>query len=181
MTHVMAALARDETARPKRSTRHAQEKHRVLKSMARSLNDRSLPPMDERLKSIVVSQIGTLLRGGYAVEMIERIAIATALSWDEARGHSRLTHLSQRIRLLDVAEQRAEHERRKADEREQMDPKVAAMIAPTRPPRPTSHAFQRSDRPNTCGVCEGPLGVHVRIVRIDDEGNGVVVPTGIAP
>jgi hypothetical protein len=140
--------------------------------------------MDERLKSIVATQIGSLLTGGYGLELVQRVAIATALSWDERRGHNRLTHLAQRIRLIDAGEALERHKQQKA-EQGQLDPRVARALSPARParPHPNSHAFVRGDEPNTCAVpdCGGPVGVHVRLVTIDDDGAATVVPTGVAP
>jgi hypothetical protein len=156
------------------------EKYQVLMGIAQALNARSLPPLDEGGKSILVSQIGTLLKGGYSLELVKRVAIATALSWDERRGHGRLLHLAQRIRLIDADEQRARHEQQKADEG-QVHPRVARLLSPARHsrPHPNLHAFVRSDRENSCALCEGPIGVHVRLVGIDNDGNGIVVSTGL--
>jgi hypothetical protein len=174
-------VKRARSPRNRRRVRDAGAKYSTLKAIAQALTSRSLPPMDERLKSIVATHIGTLLKDGYELELVRRAAIAAALSWDELRGHNRLTHLVQRIRLMDLADQRAQHEKQKADEG-QVDPRVARLLSPARHarPHPNSHAFVRSNRENSCALCEGPVGVHVRVVGIDDDGNGIVVPTGVA-
>jgi hypothetical protein len=158
--------------------------YRVLKNITLEVARRSLPPLDERLKSIVASQIRTLLRGGYGVELVERVAIALALSHDERRGHGRLCHLAARVRSSDAGAAGSAHDRRKAAEQAPLAPRVAALIAPAlasgRRPHPNEHAFVRGREANACAVCEGPIGVHVRLIALDDEGGATVVSTGLA-
>jgi hypothetical protein len=161
------------------------DKFVVLTAIADALKARTYPPMDERLKSIVASQVGTLLKGGYPLDLVRRIAVELALSWDTVRGHNRLTHLQQRVRAIDAGDATAEHAARKRDAAGPLDPRVAAILrgradAPPERPRPDSHPFRPSSRPDTCADCDGPVGVHVRLVPLDDDGHAAVVPTGIA-
>src|SRR5688572_6254522 len=122
---------RPHSSRNKPPVRDAGAKYQVLKAVAQALTARSLPPVDERGKSILVSQVGTLLRGGYPLELVQRVAVAAALAWDERRGHSRLMHLAQRIRLVDADAQRARHQQQKADEG-MVDPRVARLLSQAR-------------------------------------------------
>jgi hypothetical protein len=158
--------------------------HTVIRSICGALNERSLPPLDERGKSIVGTQIRSLTKGGYPQELIEQLAIALALSWSEARGHSKLLHLAQRVRLADIGEVRASHDRQRAAEGEPLEQRVAALISPVltakRRPHPNTHAFVVGLEPNTCALegCGAPAGCHVRLLALDDDGAATVIPTG---
>jgi hypothetical protein len=156
--------------------------HDVIGSICHALSERSLPPLDERGKSIIGMQVRSLTKGGYAVELIERVAVALALSWSEARGHNALLHLAARVRAADAAAAHAEHESQKAAEREPLDPAVASLIAPTlsRPRRShpnDGHPFTRGTRPNECDVCSAPPGCHCMLVSLGDDGDALVVST----
>lgn len=155
----------DKTARPKVD---ATAKYGVIKAIAQALTRKSMPPMDERLKSIVASQIGALLKGGWPADEIQHAAIELALAWDSMRGHNRLTHLAARLRAADAARREAEHHERMRIERQELAGK-AEPGATLR--HPNLHDFV-SDGTGSCSLCSGPIGVHVRPridTRDDDE------------
>lgn len=138
----------------------------VIAAVADALKRAHLPPMDERLKSIVGSQIKTLLAGGWPQREIERAAIDLALAWDEGRGHNRLTHLQQRMRVMDAERKRREHVAQiaigKGNAEElrallNLGPKLAGVA------HPNFHDFMPSEADReSCAHCHGPIGVHVR-------------------
>lgn len=128
--------------------------------VADALKSAKLPPMDERLKSILAGQAGILLRGGWPIDEVCRAAVDLALAWDEKRGHSRLCHLASRVRMMDAELREAEHRERMKRDRAiaaGADPKFIAG-------NPEFHDFSQADGApeNTCAHCAGPVGVHVR-------------------
>jgi hypothetical protein len=164
-------LLSQTSAAPTRRSRprvDSAQKYSVIKAIAQALTAKSYPPMDERLKSIVATQVGSLLKGGWPAEEIRHAAIELALAWDSTRGHNRLAHLASRVRAADEARREAEHRERMRIERREL----AGMAAPGSSMRhPSLHDFA-SDGNGSCAVCTGPLGVHVKPrvdTRADDE------------
>lgn len=101
------------------------EKAMVIGDIALALKRHSYPSLDGGAKSIVASQIGDLLRGGWALDEVRATAIEVALEWDQLRGFSKLLHLSQRQRAKSADAEREEHEKRKRE----YDPRVSELIA----------------------------------------------------
>ena len=147
----------------KTATTYRNEKRDIIAAVANALRRQGIPPMDERLKSIVATQIGSLLKGGWPASEVQQAAVDLALAWDEARGHNRLTHLQQRMRLMDAEVQRQRHAELRREERAMAVERHATIMAGTR--SPTLHDFQ-NDGDGSCRICTGPLGVHVK-PRVD--------------
>ena len=135
----------------------------IIADVCAVLRRNHIPDMDERLRSIVGAQIKRLLAGGWPADEIRRAAVDLALAWDEARGHNRLTHLQQRMRLMDAEVQRQRHAELRREERAMAVERHATIMAGTR--SPTLHDFQ-NDGDGSCRICTGPLGVHVK-PRVD--------------
>ena len=146
-------------------TARGEEQRQVIAAIAVAVKRAGIPPLDERLKSILASQIRTLIKGGWPITEIERAAVDLALAWDEARGHNRLTHLSQRMRVMDADRKRREHVAQMAIGRgnaEELRKLIGGKFIAGRP-HPSTHDYQRGGpMPGLCAVCEGPSGVHVR-------------------
>lgn len=138
----------------------------VIAAVAQALKAKRLPPLDERLKSIVASQIRTVLKGGWPQEEVARAATDLALAWDERRGHNRLCHLAQRMRLLDADRKQREHLAQMAREKADVGAMKGVELIAGRP-SPTTHGFlpAGSDK-SSCHWCGGPWGVHVK-PRVD--------------
>lgn len=131
----------------------------MIVDVANALKAKRLPPMDERLKSILAGQAGILLRGGWSLAEVSRAAVDLALAWDEKRGHSRLCHLASRVRAMDADRREAEHRERMKIERAAVSGMEASLVA-----QDTSlHVFAQDPAApaNTCRHCRGPLGVHI--------------------
>lgn len=147
-------------------TRPLTPTQQVLAAVAVAVRRARLPMLDERLKSIVGTQIKTLLKGGWPQAEIEQAAIDLALAWDEARGHNRLTHLAQRMRLLDADRQRRAHVAQMAigkGNAEELRALIGRQEQIAGRPHPSTHDFRPSEKDRSeCAVCEGPWGVHVK-------------------
>jgi hypothetical protein len=137
----------------------------VIAAIVRALKAAHLPPMDERLKSIVGRQILTLHKGGWPIEEIERAAIDLALAWDEGRGHNRLTHLAQRMRVMDADRKHRAHVAQMAigkGNAEELRALIGHRLVAGKP-HPNTHDYIRGGPvPGLCAICEGPSGVHVK-------------------
>lgn len=92
VTAVTAARQR----KPKK--RWVTEKRDLIRDLALAAGRHNQPPIPERAKDILVSAIGSLLNGGYPLELIRRVAISTCLEYDDVRGYSKLTQLRLRVR-----------------------------------------------------------------------------------
>lgn len=116
--------------RASRKTQYGAEKRAILAGIANTVRAHNQPPLDERLKSILVTAIGSLLKGGYDVELIQRVASAVALDYSDMRGYSRLLQLRMRVRAEQSQIDLAEHVRRKHDERERepFDPRALEEV-----------------------------------------------------
>lgn len=156
---VTAVTAR-AASKPSRSTRvRGEDKRSVIASVAAALKDGNFPSMDERLKNMVASQVGDLLRGGFKLDDIRYAAVELGLSWDQKRGHNRLCHLAARVRSEFWAEEFADHALRMVNSRE-AEPLGVEHIAGK--PHPNQHPYTRGEIRGDCGLCGGPIGVHVR-------------------
>lgn len=150
--------------RSKRPKVDGKAKYAVLKAVAEALSAKTYPPLDERLKSIVATQVGSLLKGGWKIADVQRAAIELALAWDEKRGHNRLSHLAARVRIADADRQRAQHLERDRIERQELAtgaPKGSTMR------HPNLHDFE-SDGRGSCRICTGPIGVHVKTLVLEE-------------
>jgi len=142
---------------PKKTRVRGEDKRSVIASVAAALKDGNFPSMDERLKNMLASQVGDLLRGGFKLDDIRYAAVELGLSWDQKRGHNRLCHLAARVRSEFWAEEFADHAIRMVNARE------AEPILPIAGrPHPNSHPYTLGEVRGDCGVCGGPVGVHVR-------------------
>lgn len=157
----------------------------VMAHLARYCRDHHIPPLDRGLRSIVVQQTRNVLRGGWPVEEILPVAVELASRYTRFDGHKALLGLQRTIETADEGRAAKAHQDRMADERATpMHAGVAAVIA--RPAarasddHPSRHPFTDGgpDR-ESCLRCGGGIGVHIRLVTIDDEGRAITVPTGV--
>jgi hypothetical protein len=101
-----------------------------MAELANAVRAHDWPALDERLKSILVTAIGSLLKGGYDLALIQSTAIAAALDYTDSRGYSRLLQLRLRVRAAQSQIDLDAHERRKHDEREAepLDPRALKEV-----------------------------------------------------
>lgn len=126
----------------------------------------SIPPMDRGLRSIVVQQVGNLLKGGWPVEEIKAQALSIFSQYSLVHGHKLMTQLQRTMELADESRRIEAHEARKRGEC--VDPEIARSfpsktMPETRRNHPNNHAFEW-DSSDSCRRCGGPPGVHVRRV-----------------
>jgi hypothetical protein len=172
------ANAQDGRAAPKRTPT---EQAAVVASVARVLTAMGAPPLDRGGKSILAQQVRNLLRGGWPVGEIEATAKDLAGRYDRYHGHKMLTQLQRVMERGDEDRQAKEHTDGKP-EFERIALEAAANLraqgitnpaiervfqratAAERAKRhPNAHPFMpESDDRESCSVCGGPVGVHVR-------------------
>ena len=114
--------------------------------------------MDERLKNMLASRSATY-PWRLKLDDIRYAAVELGLSWDQKRGHNRLCHLAARVRSEFWAEEFADHALRIVNARES---EALADIAGR--PHPNLHPYTLGAVRGDCGLCGGPIGVHVRPV-----------------
>lgn len=176
---VRSATAVAGAAAPVRKN-YGEDQRRVLAAIGASLSTRGIPPLDRGLRSIVAQQVRNLLIGGWPVAEIESNAIELASKYDRFAGHKRMTSLQGLMERTD--EQRQENDHKSYLEREKTESQnfAAALAArgvslpgaerlSRKLRHPNQHDFVASaDDRSSCGICTGPIGVHVRRSLVGD-------------
>jgi peptide subunit release factor 1 (eRF1) len=131
-------------------------------------NTHSVPPLDRGLRSIVVQQVGNLLRGGWPVEEIIPQSLSILSQFNLAQGHKLMTQLQRTMELADEERQYQKHKARK--DADFVAPDVAVLLPGKTMPEsrrnhPNNHKFEW-DSSDSCRRCGGPPGVHVKRVAV---------------
>jgi hypothetical protein len=164
LTAVSGRAAPKETKTPRRG--RAEEQRLVMVALGDYANTHAVPPLDRGLRSIVVQQVGNLLRGGWPLEEIKAQALSIFSQYNLAHGHKLMTQLQRTMELADEKRQADAHDARM--KRDRVAPDVAALLPSkampeTRRRHPNNHRFEW-DSSDSCRICGGPPGVHVRPV-----------------
>lgn len=85
------------------------EKAAIISEVARALERHNTPPLDERLKSILASQVGNLLKRGYSEAVIQDEAVRLAMAWTPTKGH-RLAFLQANVTDHEAKRHTSEYE-----------------------------------------------------------------------
>lgn len=135
----------------------------MLRAIGDYVNAHSIPPLDRGLRSIVAQQVANLLRGGWPIEEIKATALELLAQYDRFAGHRAMTQLQRTLEVADEDRQEAAH---RAQKHAPLSPDAMKAMGfdagRRRLERPEAHEFTKSAEPNTCEICRGPLGVHVR-------------------
>lgn len=170
---VRSATAVAGAAAPVRR-KYGEDQRRVLASLGRALTERNIPPLDRGLRSIVAQQVKNLLVGGWPVEEIEANALELASKYDRFAGHKRMTSLQGLMERSDEQRQESDHKAYLDRERVESQNFAAALAdrgvslpgadrLARKLRHPNQHDFAASqDDRSSCGICTGPIGVHVR-------------------
>lgn len=164
----------------RRRSLNAKEKSIIIGDVAEALAKKGYPPMDVGAKNIMASQIGALLKGGYAFGTIRESAMRIALT-GKPEDPFRFTHIREMVLAVDAEEREAEHTRIKIESRD-LPPELRALMvgavhkAEVRGAansrisliRNSQHDFiPRTDDERVCALCgEGPRkpGRHTGVV-----------------
>jgi uncharacterized protein (UPF0335 family) len=106
-------LRRPPVQRPKAFGR---EKHAVLTAIADARAKIHGAPIDERLKSIIASAVGHLLKGGYSFDLIRGVAVNLAVT-----DPRKLAQLGAHVRVEQARREQSEHVARMRAEREELE------------------------------------------------------------
>lgn len=151
-------------ARPKKP-QYREERRALMAEVAATVSRHHLPAIPEVTKQVFLSAALSLLQGGYSLDLIRRVAIATALEYSDIRGYSKLMQLRLRVRAEQAKIDDAEHQRIKAEEANTpIDPQVRdaikAALRARRRPTDTSgiecdcrQLFKPDDRRDACSKC----------------------------
>lgn len=154
--------------RRRRPTVDPQTKYEILRAIALACKRGSVPPLDERLKSIVATQVGNLLRGGWKAEEIRHVAVELALKYDRFHQHESMLGLQRVMELRDEDRAVARHQKRMKVAAGPVDPRVAQILGPVTRRDPRVHPSNHRADGDPCRVCQGPPGVHVAFTNIPE-------------
>jgi hypothetical protein len=158
----------DRPRRARRATVDGKAKYAVLKAIALACAKHSVPPLDERLKSMVAAMIGNLLRGGWRADEIEKVAVELALKYDRFHAHESMLGLQRVMEIRDEERQETEHAQRMKAAAAPVDPRVAEILGPVARHDPRRLPGNHRPDGDPCKICQGPPGVHVAFGNIPE-------------